>query len=71
MHAWTFDFNDRIKRELASEFPDNDDMTLNAVATGIAGMFFNSDALVSLGGMKQLHDASKQAALLLVSVLEE
>lgn len=70
LRRWTFDFVADIKNELCNAFPDADDDKTEAVATGIAGIYLNIDALTPLGRMSGLRQSSEAAATLLVSTLE-
>ena len=70
LQAWTSGFVSGIAGELADTYPDADEDTVEAVATGIVGIYFNFDAQVPLGGTSRFRRSSETAARLLVSVLD-
>ncbi|MEM8813747.1 MAG: TetR/AcrR family transcriptional regulator [Pseudomonadota bacterium] len=69
MRAWTRRFSAAIKEVLEVDHAANDPDVLDAVSTGIAGIYFNSECLTPLGPMKDVRQASKRAAKLLLGVL--
>lgn len=66
----TADFIARLQDELKYAFPEADDDRTDAVAAGIAGIYFNVDTLAPLGGISRLRRSSEAAARLLVSTLD-
>ena len=70
LRRWTLDFIDDVKKQLTIVYSSADDEALDAVASGIAAIYFNQEALVSLGRMPGLLKSSKNAATLLISALE-
>ncbi len=69
LRAWTSGFIDCIGDELKDAYPDADDDTIDAVATGVSGIYFSFDTQMPLGGIDRLRRSSETAAKLLVSVL--
>lgn len=69
LRRWTFEFIDAIRAELRRGHPKTDDAKLEAVATGIAAIYFNVDTLTPLGDTEQLREASEAAVNLLLSTL--
>ena len=70
LRSWTSGFIASIGMELKDAYPDADDETIDAVATGISGIYFSFDTMMPLGGMSRLRRSSETAARLLVSALE-
>lgn len=70
MRAWTRRFIATMKSTLQTAFPNASPARLNIVATGITGLYFNADSLSPLGAMKDVRNASRNAALLLVDTLK-
>ena len=52
-----------ISDELSREYPTSSDNSIQEVATGILGIYFNVDSLSMLGGMESFRTNSKQAAI--------
>jgi AcrR family transcriptional regulator len=71
MRKWSRDFVKDLAVILASEFPQEKDGAINAVATGLAGIFFNVESLTPMGPMSDLADASKEAGARLLSTLKK
>ena len=69
LRRWTLDFIAAIRRELERAFPGADREKTEAVANGIAAIYFNADTLTSLGRMSRQRRHSEAAASLLVSTL--
>ena len=69
LRHWTFEFIDKIRIELKQAFPDADDDKAEAVATGIAAIYFNVDSLTPLSDTNRLRQASEAAVTLLISTL--
>ena len=69
LQAWTSGFVGSIASELSDAYPDADEDNVEAVATGIVGIYFNFDAQMPLGGTSRFRQSSETAARLLVSVL--
>ena len=69
LRHWTFEFIDKIRIELKQAFPDADDDRAEAVATGIAAIYFNVDSLTPIGDTDRLRHASEAAVTLLISTL--
>ena len=63
-------FTKRIGRVLKSTFPDAGAADIDAVASGLVGIYFNVDTMASMGNEKKLRRTSKRAAQLLVSTLD-
>lgn len=70
LRDWTSGFVASIGRELKDAYPDADDEAIEAVATGISGIYFSFDTQLPLGGMAKLRRSSETAAKLLVSALD-
>lgn len=66
---WTAGFVGMIGRVLKEECPGADDDTIEAVANGIAAIYFNVATMTPLGG-NRMRPYSEAAARLLVSTLE-
>ena len=71
LSLWTYDFVDKLTQELRTAYPKADREKTEAVATGIAGIYFNADTLAPLGGMSRFSDSSKEAVRLLISTLSD
>ena len=71
LRQWTAEFVAGLEAELRAAYPEADRDKTEAVATGIAGIYFNADTLTPLGEMSKFNDSSKTAARLLVSTLNE
>lgn len=71
MQQWLYDFVARLEALFAEEFPDADPSKVTAVANGIIGIYYNVESLRGLGGTDSLVASSKQAALILLSSLED
>ncbi|WP_282610447.1 TetR/AcrR family transcriptional regulator [Pelagibius sp. Alg239-R121] len=67
---WVHSFIALIAAELRREYDAAAADAIDAVAAGIAGIYFNVDSLTTLGDMGGLRQASKQAALRLVRSIE-
>lgn len=70
MREWTRNFFADVRQVLKASYPKSSADTLDAVAAGISGIYFNTDSLTPLGAMQDVRDASKRAAQMLVAVLE-
>ena len=70
LRHWIFDFIDQLHDELLAAYPGRDSDTIRAIATGIAGIYFNADALSPLGHMSSLRRSSKSAVDQLVASLD-
>ena len=70
MRKWSRDFVDNLARTLSEEFPQETEDAAQAVAAGLAGIYFNVESMTPLGPMQDLSDASKDAALRLISTLK-
>ena len=70
MRNWTRDFINKVQDVLATTYPNASPDKLQAVATGITGIYFNADSLTPLGDIHDIRVASKRAASLLVAILE-
>lgn len=71
MRAWTRDFISNIKSGLENTHPHANADDLEAIAAGITGIYFNADSLAPLGRVDDIRKASKRAATLLVTTLED
>lgn len=69
LRRWIGDFIRSIQRELRTAFPEAEDDRAEAVANGIAALYFNLDTLTPLGDMKRLRSSSEEAARLLISTM--
>ncbi|MEO1201626.1 MAG: TetR/AcrR family transcriptional regulator [Pseudomonadota bacterium] len=69
LRDWTASFTDRIGRELDAAFPDSPADDIEAVASGVAAIYFNFDTMVPLGGVTRLRESSRAAAVRLVETL--
>ncbi len=69
LRAWTSGFVSSIASELTDAYPDAAEDAIEAVATGIAAIFFNFDTQVPLGGTSRIRQSSETASRLLVSAL--
>ncbi len=69
MKNWTMDFVNRVEKVLLHDFPNSDESHLKSVAAGITGIYFNVASMSPLGDIPQLRQASKEAALILISSL--
>jgi AcrR family transcriptional regulator len=70
MRKWSRDFVKRLAQVLEEEFPKENDQSIQAVAAGLVGIYFNVESLTPLGAMPELHGASKEAAFRLLSTLK-
>ena len=70
LRRWILDFVDEIMKQLAIVYSSADEEALDAVASGIAAIYFNQESLAPLGRMPGMLKKSKNAARLLVSTLE-
>ena len=71
LRSWTQDFVVRVQFELERAHPDQAGDKIQAVATGIAAIYFNYDSLEPLGGGDELRESSRAAARLLIGTLEQ
>lgn len=71
MKRWTRDFIASVRSVLEKDAPSAPGDTIDAVAAGVTGIYFNTDSLTPLGDMSDIRDASKRAALMLVTTLEQ
>lgn len=69
LRKWNEDFIVAILKVLEKEFPNTPANLGRSVATGITGLYFNYESTAPLGDMMELREASKEAALLLLSKL--
>ncbi len=69
MKRWTREFIASVRGVVRSDAPNASGQELDAVAAGVAGIYFNTDSLTPMGDMADVRDASKRAALMLVSTL--
>ncbi|MEM7327506.1 MAG: TetR/AcrR family transcriptional regulator [Pseudomonadota bacterium] len=70
MKRWTRDFIASLRSVLENEASNASSDDLDAVAAGVAGIYFNTDSLTPMGNMSDVRHASKRAALMLVASLE-
>lgn len=70
MRDWTTTTYQQIRAVFADEFAGAEQATVDAVAAGVMGIYFNVDSLVPLGGLADIRKASKAAAIMLVAQLE-
>lgn len=71
MRIWNSNFIKTISDELRLSFKNASEKACYEVATGLTGIYFNSESLVPLGDMSEIHAASKCAAKRLVFTLEK
>ncbi len=71
LRHWVTAFITMVTNELALEYPDSKADAIEAVASGVVGIYFNVDALMPLGKLPVLRNASRQAALRLLTTLEK
>ena len=69
LRRWTFNFIAAVRAELQAAFPDAPDEKTEAVATGVAAIYFNFDSMTSLGRLSKLRRSSEAAAHSLISTL--
>ena len=69
MRSWTEGFVKTIRSALAAEYSAAEPDQLDAVATGIVGLYFNAESISVLGAMDGMRDASRRAATLLLQSL--
>lgn len=70
MRSWLREFIDRITFTLSASYPDAGKDRVDAVAAGLTGIYFNIESLYPLGDIQSVSQASRNAALLLVTSLE-
>ena len=70
MRSWLREFIDRITFTLSASYPDAGKDRVDAVATGLTGIYFNIESLYPLGDIQSVSRASRNAAMLLVTSLE-
>ena len=70
MRSWLREFIDRITFALSASYPDAGKDRVDAVAAGLTGIYFNIESLYPLGDIQSVSQASRNAALLLVTSLE-
>jgi len=71
LRVWTLEFIASLAEVLHSEFPARSTAKVKAVATGIAGLYFNVDTFAAIGDMKEFRHSSYEAALLLLETLRK
>ncbi len=71
LRQWTFEFTDALQTELERSYPDANAANLEAVATGIAAIYFNVDTFAPLGETDRLRRTSEAAVNLLLSTLDD
>ncbi|MEM7215234.1 MAG: TetR/AcrR family transcriptional regulator [Pseudomonadota bacterium] len=71
MQVWIDNFIEMLKQVIRSDYPDASPKRITAIATGISGIYFNVEALYPLQKAKALRTASKRAARILLSSLED
>lgn len=69
MGQWVNDFTNAVSKQFRKEFPAAEKKDLDAVATGVVGIFFNVNSLEPLGTIRKLRLFSKQAAARLIGTL--
>lgn len=69
MRRHTRGFVNEFAKFFKSEFPRADSVQVQAVATGVVGIYFNVESLVPLGNMRDVREASHKAAHALVDSL--
>jgi len=67
---WVEQFIQLLTREVKRSYPRCKPKQLNAVATGIAGIYFNIDSLCALGDVKTIRKNSQYAVQLLLSTID-
>ncbi|MCV0424895.1 MAG: TetR/AcrR family transcriptional regulator [Roseibium sp.] len=71
LHEWLQDFVGRLEDEIGRGYPQAPVQRVQAVAAGITGIYFNVEALYPIGISDGFIAASKEAAMQLVSTLEQ
>ena len=67
--TWNANYVSIMAENLQKSFPDTPGNDCYDVAAGIVGIFFNSESLAPLGDMSAIREASKNAAIRLLSTL--
>ena len=70
MRDWLGDFVGGLRQLIARDYPHADTAVVSAAAAGIAGIYFNIEALYPLGAVSALAASSKRAAVMLLEALE-
>ena len=70
LREWLDDFVERLEDVLAQSCPRAPAETVEAVAAGLTGIYFNVEALYPIGLSERFAKSSKQAAKMLVIALE-
>ena len=70
MGSWTADFIGQLERVIADQRSEARPEAINAVAVGIAGIYFNWESLAHLGESDRLRSASMEAAKRLLDSLD-
>lgn len=71
MQSWLMSFMDDFSAQLQKSYPEADNEKVESVSAGIIGIYFNVESLVPLGPNKILREQSRQAALSLLTTLEQ
>ncbi|MES0881350.1 TetR/AcrR family transcriptional regulator [Roseibium sp. SCP14] len=69
LREWLEDFVEQIENEFVREYPHASKEQITAAGAGITGIYFNVEALYPIGVSAQFIEASKKAALMLVTAL--
>lgn len=70
MQRWTREFIASVRSVLQRDYPGASRGDLDAVATGLSGIYFNMHSLTPLGDMTDVRAASKRAAMILITTLK-
>lgn len=70
MQKWLSGFSARLQQLIADEYAHADPDRISAVTAGVAGIYFNVEALYPLGDVEAMVSSSKAAALILINSLE-
>ena len=68
---WVNNFINTIAEQIELEFVNQLKSKINAVATGIVGIYFNVDSLHTLGNINNIRKNSKLAVSILIDSLRE
>lgn len=70
LQRWNHQFIETIARELRRSFTRSTEADCYDVASGLVGIYFNTESLAPLGDMQAIRRASKRAAERLLNTLE-
>ncbi len=70
LREWNEVFVNSLAKEIRQTYASVSIDQVNAVAAGIAGIYFNVESIGHLGRMKEFRHQSKEASQMLISILE-